>query len=144
MVPKTLYNVFPSLLLSDDAEIIQHKQGASGTEYYVHYMECTAFVVVIVTAIVIDLSVSFLVISDNKRLDEWLPESRVEQWSGGEPTTPGPPSALNSLHNHLTRSAAAADKLDPAALVDSNRKMTRNLKRRFDEMHHVQRVSVVC
>lgn len=48
------------------------------------------------------------------------------------------PLAVNSGgKSHHTR---ANEKLEPPPMVDSGRKLTRNLKRRFDEMHHLQRV----
>eukprot|EP00850_Spirogloea_muscicola_P009209 SM000051S17569 [mRNA] locus=s51:481171:485350:- [translate_table: standard] len=97
------------------AEVVELKEGQSGPEYYVHYIEY------------------------NKRLDEWLPAGRVEPWKS---------SALGGVSR-----IGLAEKLMPLALPlpgvvsldkadtpgSDGRKLTRNLKRRYDEIHHVQK-----
>ena len=85
-------------------------------EYYVHYRECE-----LATDIYIYLKflVSFVLV--NRRMDEWVSIERIDLLSGPveEP----------------------AKELD--AMLDLNgreRKVTRNLKRKHDEINHVQKV----
>ncbi|CAM6102530.1 unnamed protein product [Calypogeia fissa] len=100
------------------AEIVDKRDTKSGLEYYVHYLEY------------------------NKRLDEWIPYSRMEDWKADS----GLPSKLSMAEKltplvipgtPLVGPGSGENKLDtPGA---SDRKLTRNLKRRYDEINNVQK-----
>eukprot|EP00271_Cylindrocystis_brebissonii_P022868 TRINITY_DN898_c1_g2_i2.p1 TRINITY_DN898_c1_g2~~TRINITY_DN898_c1_g2_i2.p1 ORF type:complete len:588 (-),score=194.64 TRINITY_DN898_c1_g2_i2:231-1994(-) len=103
------------------AEIVETRGGAEKAEYYVHYDQL------------------------NKRLDEWVPENRVEDWKGGNG---GPESKMGLRLSPSVRIPGAptvgggagglfAEK--PLDGAGTERKITRNLKRRYDEIHHVQK-----
>ncbi|KAJ7569256.1 hypothetical protein O6H91_01G106100 [Diphasiastrum complanatum] len=101
------------------AEIVDHRQGKKGAEYYVHYLD------------------------QNRRLDEWISTSRIEHFEidsdshaksvGAEKLLP----AISPSSASLSGPGISELKLDTPGTLD--RKLTRNLKRRYDEMHNVQK-----
>ncbi|BBM97999.1 histone acetyltransferase MYST1 [Marchantia polymorpha subsp. ruderalis] len=101
------------------AEIVDRRETKTGVEYYVHYLEY------------------------NKRLDEWISYTRMEDWNPDS----GLPSKLSITEKltplvipgtpALNGPGSGDNKLDtPGA---SDRKITRNLKRRYDELNNVQK-----
>ncbi|KAL2650872.1 hypothetical protein R1flu_019000 [Riccia fluitans] len=105
--------------LYHSAEIVDRRKTKTGVEYYVHYIEY------------------------NKRLDEWISYTRLEDWTpdSGLPTRLSMAEKLTPLvipgTPALTGPGSAENKLDtPGA---SDRKLTRNLKRRYDELNNVQK-----
>jgi histone acetyltransferase MYST1 len=65
----------------------------------------------------------------NRRLDEWIPESKFDtsKHVNGESSGEVTPTAYNS------------DSLSGISGIESHRKLTRNLKRKHDEINHVQK-----
>lgn len=102
------------------------------------------FDVICVSYIRVDRTLSyFLVDADNKRLDEWIPHSRMEDWKADS----GFPSKLSMAEKltplvipgtPLAGPGSGENKLDTPG--GSDRKLTRNLKRRYDEINNVQKV----
>lgn len=93
------------------AEIIERRDGL---QYYIHYTDY------------------------NKRLDEWLPESRLDAklaaaTSASRPGLADRFSPVVALPTTPGATPGAGDKVETPA------KLTRNLKRRYDEIHHVQK-----
>jgi len=87
--------------------------------------------------------------ADNKRVDEWLPASRVEpplfspaaeRGGAGAGLTlvarPHTVAALGGLASPTLLSPGEGGLLSPHA-GGADRKLTRNLKRRYNEMHHI-------
>lgn len=101
------------------AEIMDQRESKDGTEYYVHYND------------------------QNKRLDEWVSFTRLEdpkteigcgfQSEIGE----NPAPLIAPATPTIVGSSLGDPKLD--APGTSDRKLTRNLKRRYDEIHNVQK-----
>ncbi|MCO5595186.1 hypothetical protein L7F22_049225 [Adiantum nelumboides] len=103
--------------LYHNAEIVGWRDTNPGEEYYVHYID------------------------QNKRLDEWAHPSRLQECEA----TPSSKSALiESLTPLIVPSApATATQIVGESFLDtpgaSERKLTRNFKRRYDEIHNVQK-----
>lgn len=82
--------------------------------------------------------------ADNKRLDEWLTSTRVEKWR--RDIVPPLKSAMAEKLSPLAIPASPAlvgpgtadTQRDTPGTAD--RKLTRNLKRRYDEIHNVPKV----
>lgn len=101
------------------AEIMDQRESKDGIEYYVHYND------------------------QNKRLDEWVSFTRLEdpkteigcgfQSEIGE----NPAPLIAPATPTIVGSSLGDPKLD--APGTSDRKLTRNLKRRYDEIHNVQK-----
>lgn len=89
------------------AEIVDRRTVGEETKYYVHYSDF------------------------NKRLDEWLPASRVDSYIPA--ATPG--AAVQDM-SVLLSPMSPTDGVTP---TNGDRKLTRNLKRRYDEIHHRER-----
>jgi histone acetyltransferase MYST1 len=105
--------------------------------------------------------------ADNKRVDEWLPAPRVEhplaavasaEGAGGLSAAPsagfgaGLTCSVPAPGHHLGGLGSPSGMLSPSGGADGmfspavgaagaggDRKLTRNLKRRYDEMHHIAR-----
>eukprot|EP00243_Klebsormidium_subtile_P006293 TRINITY_DN2644_c0_g1_i1.p1 TRINITY_DN2644_c0_g1~~TRINITY_DN2644_c0_g1_i1.p1 ORF type:complete len:634 (-),score=132.24 TRINITY_DN2644_c0_g1_i1:213-1868(-) len=99
------------------AEVIERRKHRKGGQYdyYIHYLD------------------------QNKRLDEWLPPSKVEPWTAAEFSGRGAGFGLSPLATPGTPGYSAGDKADPFTPGGSDRKLTRNLKRKYDAEHHVQK-----
>lgn len=105
--------------LYHNAEIVDRRDTKAGAEYYVHYLD------------------------QNKRLDEWALCTRLKEWNP-ESTPPFKSLMAEKLAPLVVPSTPGTSghspgetKLDtPGA---SDRKLTRNYKRRYDEMHNVQK-----
>ncbi|KAH7306300.1 hypothetical protein KP509_22G005400 [Ceratopteris richardii] len=100
-----------------NAEIVDHRDSKAGEEYYVHYLD------------------------QNKRLDEWVHPSRLQD---SEATPSSKFALIESLTPLVVPSATVtASQNVGEALLDtpgsSDRKLTRNFKRRYDEIHNVQK-----
>lgn len=105
--------------LYHNAEIVDRRYAKVGDEYYVHYLD------------------------QNKRLDEWAHPSQLQEWK-----CETAPSSKSVLIENLTPLVVPAVPVITAqnvgeSLLDtpgaSDRKLTRNFKRRYDEIHNVQK-----
>lgn len=76
--------------------------------------------------------------ADNKRLDEWLPRTRVEKWRRDIV-----PPLKSAMAEKLSPLAIPASPVVGTGAADTQRDTpavkTRYLKRRFDEIHNVPR-----
>lgn len=102
-----------------NAEIVDRRDAKVGPEYYVHYLD------------------------QNKRLDEWALPSRLQEWRC-EATPPFKLVMTEKLAPLVvpTAPAIAGQNVGESVLDTpgaSDRKLTRNFKRRYDEMHNVQK-----
>ncbi|XP_057835864.1 histone acetyltransferase of the MYST family 1 isoform X2 [Cryptomeria japonica] len=101
------------------AEIMDRRDSRAGIEYYVHYLD------------------------QNKRLDEWVPFTRImdpvsEDGRGVQLEAGKRLAPVAAMGISITGGPCSADcKLDNSGTLD--RKLTRNLKRRYDEIHNVQK-----
>lgn len=77
--------------------------------------------------------------ADNKRLDEWLPRTRVEKWRRDIV-----PPLKSAMAEKLSPLAIPASPVVGTGAADTQRDTpavkTRYLKRRFDEIHNVPKV----
>lgn len=101
------------------AEIVDRRDTQAGTEYYVHYLD------------------------QNKRLDEWIVSSRLQEWNS-EATPPFKSVMSEKLAPLVVPATPGTAGQSPGETkIDtpgaSDRKLTRNYKRRYDEMHNVQK-----
>lgn len=106
------------------AQIIQIRSTENNQkEYYVHYVGL------------------------NRRLDEWIAQDRItdpteveeeknENSNPGEKLAKGNPNSAKTL-KELSKDQIAS--LDNTSAENSDRKLTRNQKRRHDEINHVQK-----
>eukprot|EP00242_Pyramimonas_sp_CCMP2087_P014883 CAMPEP_0198207764 /NCGR_PEP_ID=MMETSP1445-20131203/11191_1 /TAXON_ID=36898 /ORGANISM="Pyramimonas sp., Strain CCMP2087" /LENGTH=462 /DNA_ID=CAMNT_0043880909 /DNA_START=74 /DNA_END=1462 /DNA_ORIENTATION=- len=91
-------------------EVIEKKASEDcEPEYYVHYSEL------------------------NKRMDEWVPASKVQPYLPGGTMLS---VTLASPRVGATPGTPGGDSMTPGS---GDRKLTRNLKRRYDEIHHVEK-----
>ncbi|TMW41905.1 hypothetical protein DOY81_013013, partial [Sarcophaga bullata] len=108
------------------AQIIQSRdceQGATPTqqEFYVHYVGL------------------------NRRLDEWVSRDRITDCTeaeGGSSATTGSSDVSDSVGAKTIKQLSKeqiASLENPSAVENSDRKLTRNQKRRHDEINHVQK-----
>lgn len=105
----------PALIIQIRTTEINHK------EYYVHYVGL------------------------NRRLDEWIGQERITdpteaEEERNENTNPGEKSSKpNSAKTLKELSKDQIASLDNSSAENSDRKLTRNQKRRHDEINHVQK-----
>ena len=66
----------------------------------------------------------------NKRLDEWVAADRLQ---------PLPPGGLGAPGAEAAGTGRAAPLADPKTPGSGDRKLTRSFKRRYDEIHHVEK-----
>ncbi|KAI8127803.1 Males-absent on the first protein [Lucilia cuprina] len=108
------------------AQIIQSRECEQGTnpqqqEYYVHYVGL------------------------NRRLDEWVSRDRITDCTeaeGGGAAAAGGPDVADSVGAKTIKQLSKeqiASLENPSAVENSDRKLTRNQKRRHDEINHVQK-----
>lgn len=108
------------------AQIIQSRECEQATnppqqEYYVHYVGL------------------------NRRLDEWVSRDRITDCTeaeGGGITAAGGPDVADSVGAKTIKQLSKeqiASLENPSAVENSDRKLTRNQKRRHDEINHVQK-----
>lgn len=99
------------------AQIIQSRVSEFSSEYYVHYVGL------------------------NRRLDEWVPQERLTNVVVGENgivETENQSSANTKTLKQLSKEQLASLE-NPSPVENSDRKLTRNQKRRHDEINHVQK-----
>ena len=84
-----------------------------------------------------------LLCAENKRLDEWTAPSRLQEWKF-EATPPFKSVLTEKLAPLVIPAASIAVGQIGESILDtpgaSDRKLTRNFKRRYDEIHNVQKV----
>ena len=99
------------------AEVIQKRENSENkaTEYYVHYKECKSTVHITC----VDFPVCSLLV--NRRMDEWVNLERIAIDEGPIEEAPKEGTLLDKLNCR-------------------DRTVTRNIKRRHDEINHIQKV----